>query len=269
MRRQGERAQRITVSTVLINYASPAFRDYQQINAMTAKQFGFDSCRCFGPEDIDPEFYKSHREILSNPRGAGFWLWKPYLVERCLREMRTGDFLLYSDATIHFVNPIEPMLDTMEKCGLDILILGESFSESQFTKRDAFLLMDADSARISSTPQRFASAVMLRNSPFTLEFCRDWLSFCEDPRILTDAPNCRGKDNYPDFAAHRHDQSVFSVLSKLQRLEVPSLNYLAEGLPDRGSQIINHPRVQLSPREVLVRLLAQNVLRTSNLSALN
>jgi len=34
----------------------------------------------YGPNDIDNEFKKKNIEILSQKRGNGYWLWKPYFI---------------------------------------------------------------------------------------------------------------------------------------------------------------------------------------------
>ena len=47
----------------------------------------------------DTAFWEKHGNfILSNPRGYGYWIWKPYLIQQKLLEIPDGDILLYSDA---------------------------------------------------------------------------------------------------------------------------------------------------------------------------
>src|SRR6266481_3698212 len=46
-----------------------------------------------------PEF-KQHREFVEkNPRGWGYWLWKPFLIRSYFRSLKEGDILLYLDDT--------------------------------------------------------------------------------------------------------------------------------------------------------------------------
>ncbi|MEM7635776.1 MAG: hypothetical protein AAF299_14520 [Pseudomonadota bacterium] len=256
------------MKTVLITYASDAFAPWQKICTVTGQRFGFDVCHALGPKDIEPEFALRHATTLQHDRGAGYWLWKPYFVQRMLADMTEGDILVYADAATHFVNPVTPMISALERHSLDLLILGEGFSEAQYTKRDAFVLMDADTKPFTQTPQRFASSFMLRKSGWAVDFMKRYLICAEDRRILTDEDNVCGLPDYPDFIAHRHDQSIFSLLSKQEGVPVVVKDMIVEGLPDRAEQIINHTRSRMAPIDIIRDLMAQGVLSPNDLPAL-
>mmetsp|Transcript_25837 Transcript_25837/g.55977 ORF Transcript_25837/g.55977 Transcript_25837/m.55977 type:complete len:122 (+) Transcript_25837:65-430(+) len=55
----------------------------------------------------------------------------------------------------------------------------------------------------------------MRNGPAARHFVSEWLELCTDVRALGDGPNELGKDNVEPFREHRHDQSIYSLLSKL------------------------------------------------------
>lgn len=253
---------------VLISYADSPFAPYQTINLLTGERFGFDECHAYGPRDIDADFAHRHAATLRQRRGAGLWLWKPYILVAALAKLSYGDILFYADAATHFVNPIDPMLAALDRYELDLLILGEGFSEAEYTKRDAFVIMDADTPSIVGSPQRFASCFMLRKSPWTETFLQRYLSYSEEERILTDQDNRCGLPNYPGFITHRHDQSVFSLLSKLDSVPVVVGDMIVEGLPDRSHQIINHTRNHLTPAAIVRHLLIQGILSPADLPRL-
>jgi hypothetical protein len=256
------------MKTVLVNFANALFAPYQVINSLTGRRFGFDECRSFGPEDIDDAFARRNAETLGASRGAGYWLWKPYVVAKTLEELVDGDIVFYADSATHFVNSIDPMVDLLDRSALDLLILGEGFVEAQYTKRDAFVLMQLDDESYVRSPQRFASCFMVRRSPWSSNFLAQYLTFAENDRILTDRSNQCGLPNYPDFVGHRHDQSIFSLLSKKNRIPIVAADVIVEGLPARDSQIINHTRRHKSPGEIVRYLLAQGVLSAADLKDL-
>lgn len=256
------------MKTVLVSYASADFAAYQAICSLTGRRFGFDACRSFGPADIDADFASRNAATLSSARGAGYWLWKPYVVAKMLAELDDGDVLFYADAAVHFVNPIAPLVAQLDKHHLDLLILGEGFVEAQYTKRDAFVLMGADEGRFVQTPQRFASCFMVRKSAWSDDFITRYLDYAEDDRILTDIPNECDLSDYPGFVAHRHDQSIFSLLSKRCEIPVVVENVVAEGLPRRGAQIINHTRSRRTPKEIATYLLVEGIVSVADLATL-
>jgi hypothetical protein len=267
MRRSRARLRSTAVKVVAISYADAAFAGYQRVWALSAGHAGFDEIRALGPVDLDSEFATRHSGTLACSRGAGSWLWKPYAIARTLAGLDDGDVLFYSDSAAHFVGSIDHIVQCMDDAGLDVLLLGEAFLESQYTKRDAFILMGCDSDRFAKTPQRFASFIALRKSTFSMGFAARYLAYCEDARILTDRPNEMGLPNYQGYIDHRHDQSVLSLLSKQDDLAVPSTSFVAEGLARPSGQVMNHTRTHHTPTAVLHHLLAIGVLGVSDIAA--
>ena len=78
----------------------------------------------------------------------------------------------------------------------------------QYSKRDAFLLLDAEERR--DNLQFMASVVLIRRTPFAQRFRDRWLAISQDARAITDADNTLGRPNFPEFRDHRHDQSMLS-----------------------------------------------------------
>src|SRR5262245_10922235 len=96
--RQRRRGRSCSVN-VLLNYANERFAQVQRRNCETGLAVGgFDRVQAYGPADIDPEFAAKNRHILSQPRGNGYWLWKPYFIARTLESLEHGDWLFYCDA---------------------------------------------------------------------------------------------------------------------------------------------------------------------------
>ena len=86
--------------------------------------------------------------------------------------------------------------------------------EKTYTKRDAFILMDADTPYYYDTNQYMAGIQIYKKTKHTIKFIQEYLHYSQDQRIVTDDPNTLGKENYPGFKDNRHDQTVFSLLIK-------------------------------------------------------
>ena len=208
------------MATFLINYADGRFYESQQLNIKTGLEVaGFDRAIPLNRRSLDPVFCAENRDILSQPRGAGYWLWKPYLIWRVMREqLSEGDVLFYSDSGCHFVAPIAPVVDILhaqprEKPVL-LFTLPPSDTNAAWTKRDCFHFMGLDMPPYPGLPPIMGSFVLCRKSPFSLAFVQEWLRYAQDRRCLTDEPNVCGLPNYPEFRDHRHDQSILSLLAR-------------------------------------------------------
>ena len=125
------------------------------------------------------------------------------------------------------MNEIRYLIDCMEREGQDIMVfsLQNEMLERKYTKRDAFILMECDSPEFTDTPQSIGGYVILKKTEFARKFIAEDLKFAQDERIITEQENTLGYDNYPEFIAHRHDQSVWSLMIKkygIKRFRDPS-----------------------------------------------
>jgi len=204
---------------VLINYADCNFKTSQQLNSKTGLEVGgFDRVISYGPKDIDPLFRRKNRKILAEKRGAGYWLWKPYIINKTLNSMKEKDWLFYADTDSYFINTVDYLIQTAQEFALDMLVFEVPYLEQVYTKRDAFLLMNCDKPEYTDTRQRESGFILMRRSQLTLDFVKEWQYYCLDERIVTDIPNTMGIPNYPEFIENRHDQSVLSLLLAISQL---------------------------------------------------
>ena len=89
---------------IAINYANESFQKAQKLNLETALQWGADKVIGYTPEDMDDEFREKNKEILSAKKGNGYYLWKPYFLNKAYQELKDGDYLIYTDAGSVYVN---------------------------------------------------------------------------------------------------------------------------------------------------------------------
>lgn len=198
-----------------ITYCDEAFAKSARLNAWTAVHVGRASAaRIYTVQDIDADYYQKHQDIFSQPRGAGYWLWKPYVILKALEELEWNDYLMYADAGVLYCSPVLPMKQQLEKDGQDIYFASNFWTSAYWTKRDAYVLMDCDTPEYYSAQDVAAGYMLIRKTPEAIQFIRQWQSYMEDSRILTDLPSTCGKPELPQFREHRHDESILMLLVK-------------------------------------------------------
>lgn len=198
-----------------ITYGDKKFEKSKFFNIKTAKEKGkADKVIAYGPEDIDNEFYKNHEDILSMPRGNGYWLWKPYLIMKTLEEINDGDFLCYSDAGLSYKKPVRKLVRVMEENNVCVMPFAADLIERQYSKRDALILTDTDFLECVDSPQAWSGIMLFKNCEEARNIVKQWLDFCCDRRIVTDDENVLGFENYDGFIENRHDQSAWSLTCK-------------------------------------------------------
>ncbi len=204
---------------VHINYSNEIYYKSQLRNTQTALEVGqFDKSIPYSPKDIDRGFYKKNKHILQLKRGNGYWLWKPYIVKKTLEKLNWGDYLYYSDSGSYFTGSIHPLIAHAESVNQDLIVFELRLFEKDWTKRDAFVLMDCDSPKYTDSRQRISGHHLWKKTPFAMQFIGEQLQYSMDERIITDMENQCGLPNYPGFKEHRHDQSIMSLLSKKHNL---------------------------------------------------
>jgi hypothetical protein len=65
--------------------------------------------------NTNPTFVNRNKNILERKRGAGYWLWKPYLIFQELYLALDGDIIVYSDALVNFVANISYLIELTTK----------------------------------------------------------------------------------------------------------------------------------------------------------
>lgn len=198
-----------------ITYGDEKYSYMKRVNQFTAKVFGkADKVCAYGPEDIDVEFKENNKHIFSQGRLGGYCIWKPYVILKALDTLKEGDYCMYLDSGAYYISDLHVLQKQLEKDGTDFLFSSSLLPEKDWTKRDAFVLLDCDSEAVANSHQIEATFLFLRKTQESVAFIKEWLHLMSDARLSTDIENQLGLDNYEGFREHRHDQSVMSLLAK-------------------------------------------------------
>lgn len=206
--------------TYLVNFATPEFfRSRRSLNK-TAIGHGIDEVISYTRENIlGSEFYKENRAILDQKRGAGYWLWKPYVILEALNKVDPGDIVMYSDAGTDVIGSLEPLFKICEREGI-LLFQVHGNKNKYWTKRDCFISMGCDDARYFDSEQVQGGLQLYLCNTRSKKFVTEWLGYCRRDNLITDCPNILGEDNFPGFLEHRHDQSILSLLAAKWNLNI-------------------------------------------------
>jgi hypothetical protein len=190
------------------------FRFRENLLLERYQNMNFDNVFVHTSEEIrDTDFYKEFKHILDQPKGAGYCLWKPYIILEDLNKMDDGDVLVYLDASDNLVGDgLHHIKIAMDKRDYYISNWrGARNKQREKTKKDCFVLMDCDNEFFHNFPQVEAGFVIFKKNQDNVNFINQWLNYCKNENILTDKPNEHG-NNLPEFKNHLYDQSVLTNL---------------------------------------------------------
>ncbi len=161
----------------------------------------------------DPVFWSTHGTFIKeNPRGRGYWIWKPHVILHSLSHMAEGDILIYADAgcTIHSTGAerFKKYVEILRTSPHGILAFSSEHPMHKWTKADTIKALGAES--IADMNGVIATAIILRKCDTSERLIRHWMHLCAHYHLLDDSPSLT--PNHPEFIEHKHDQAIFSLL---------------------------------------------------------
>lgn len=208
-----------------ISYADKVF-DMQLSRICTqAKESNFfNSVTALKPSFLGASFFDRFEDILTQERGAGYWIWKPYLIKKALRVINDNDFLVYLDAgcTINadaekrFIEYID-MLASSEFSAISFKFLDSWRPERNWTFAETFNYFNLDlSSSAANTGQIVATAIVLQKTEHSVFLIDQWMKVLHENKFLfTDEYQSSPANIAQSLIENRHDQSIFSIIRKI------------------------------------------------------
>jgi hypothetical protein len=225
---------------VLLTFLSTNYKQKKNRLVQQARELNFYDQICMMNEnDLDAGFRASHAKYLNpNVRGFGYWAWKPQIIYQKLSELNDGDILQYTDAGCHLnhlgMKRLEEYFDLANTSPSGILafqggIVIEKirfndrdlpvYVEKHWTKSDLLNHLEVEKRQdIINSPQVGAGIIFIKKTGEAMKVIESWLNIIKYNMNLVD--DTKSKINeHENFKEHRHDQSVFSLIIKLNKIK--------------------------------------------------
>ena len=219
----------------LVSFGAP-FYSFSRAHSrvlQNAENFGaFSSINLFSERDIFnfcPEIIP-YKKFLSSTRGYGYWMWKSFLVSRMMVLSSDDDLICYADIGCTFNDA--GIAKFGEYCALTSeygsLCFDLGHLERAYTKMDTYKKVFPETLDHLNTGQRCATTFLLKNTQDNRNIFEEIkkISVENNHFYITDVPS--QEQNHEEFKEHRHDQSVFSLMSKKYKFYcIPDETYWA------------------------------------------
>eukprot|EP00930_Biecheleria_cincta_P034342 TRINITY_DN23749_c0_g1_i1.p1 TRINITY_DN23749_c0_g1~~TRINITY_DN23749_c0_g1_i1.p1 ORF type:complete len:939 (-),score=143.10 TRINITY_DN23749_c0_g1_i1:278-3067(-) len=222
--RQG--GQQRSLHLVAISYAHGCCAKSLKKNQQQALKVGVDEARAYGKADLGPAWVVRNDLILSQKKGAGWWLWKPHLILKTLKDPAVPwnrGIVLWVDAGNYLHANPRPLLESSLQ-GSDVVALRLKWClEADWTSIATLRQMNVSTKyAMVDRPQLGAYFLAFRKTRLSIAFVEEWLRLAEDPVALLGlaaegllrGTTAKQEELAPSFATHQADQSVFSILYK-------------------------------------------------------
>ncbi|MGD0465808.1 MAG: hypothetical protein ABSA84_03865 [Gammaproteobacteria bacterium] len=203
-------------SVYLISYADghEVFFKNQNTLANSAINKGIDFILNYRRAHLDQKFVKQHASILTQKKGAGFWLWKPYVILKTLETIKENDIVIYSDTGLLFREQITPLIKLTKQH--DVILFEydpkEYYGKPIHTaKREILIELDCDTNKCHYGQHVWAGVLLLKNTNKSREFIKKWLKYSCKEEFLTDQLDPKIQQ-HPEFVAPSHDEAILNIL---------------------------------------------------------
>jgi hypothetical protein len=178
----------------------------------------FNSISVYGPKDLDNEFQTRFKDVLNQPRGSGYWIWKVYIINKKLNEIKDGDILIYLDAGCTINKKGErrfyEYIDLLNNNNEGIISFSMPLAEKVWTTTEIFNYFNiSTNSEIANSGQLHSTILIMKKNNKLINIIYNYYKLLyTNPLLFTDYYN-NNQQSY--FIDNRHDQSIFSILRKI------------------------------------------------------
>tara|TARA_B100000989_G_scaffold296589_1_gene280178 strand:- start:261 stop:1124 length:864 start_codon:yes stop_codon:yes gene_type:complete len=168
-------------------------------------------------KDLDKLFVDKYSNILNQQKGAGYWIWKHQIIKQALKEMDENSILIYSDAGSSFnlkgQKRFDQYIEMLNESPFSMIRFKNSNIEKYWTSKEIFNYFNLDiESKFGNTEQYLAGHLIIKNNKDTIEQLHEFEKVISyDVDLITDKYI---NNQISGFKQNRHDQSIFSLISK-------------------------------------------------------
>lgn len=182
-----------------------------------ARRLGAHSTSSWSLRTLPKSFIDSVSPYIHEKRGAGYWLWKPYILSQELSKLNYGDVLVYCDAGCEIdANRSSRFEDYLQQTNSNPFLAFTINQTSKFWVNDATIAYFglSRSSEVLQQKQFEASVVIIKKENESIRILQQWLNIAlERPDLFSDISSAG--TNFEGFREHRHDQAILDILLKL------------------------------------------------------
>jgi len=203
----------------LISYGNDIFtKSKKRLYEEASKCCWFDTITIYGPEYLSEEFKNEFIDLLKQPRGAGFWIWKFDIIKQQLTKIANNDILIYLDAgcsinangKARFIEYIEMLNNSNES----IISFQMPHNERKYTNKELFNHFNMTINDNNGKSGQFVGGILImKNTKKMIKIIDECINVLRTDNLLVTEHYNKNNQCY-DFIDNRHDQSILSLVRK-------------------------------------------------------
>ena len=200
----------------LLSFASSRMGSLHRLRREAERMGCFASIALLSAKDLGADYWAACGDFVRTypSRGYGFWSWKPYVIHRHLAALPQGDVMLYVDAgyslNVEGLDRFKGYVGRASAHPSGWFVFEVGHAIGPYTKRSLLRAHGADDKTVRELPMLQAGCQFIVARPDNVALAKQWYEGMQERALIDDS---HAPDELPGFIAHRHDQSVFSILA--------------------------------------------------------
>ncbi|ADO67379.1 hypothetical protein crov345 [Cafeteria roenbergensis virus] len=176
---------------------------------------------------------------LGTGRGFYWYMWKPFIIYKTLENLEVNDILFYCDAgmtiknntdVINKFNNIIKVCSNKNECSTGIITFittgnPQDRLEYMYNQMDVFNYFNVQkNNRITHTQQIQAGVICICKNKESMKIIKEWYNLIfSNPELFIGDSRVYKHKHSPEligYRDHRHDQSIWSIISKLNNVTI-------------------------------------------------
>lgn len=190
----------------LVSYADGDEVFYQNQHALVQSGInrGIDFFLSYRKSLLDEDFYNKNKSVLDEKSGAGYWLWKPYIILKTLENSPDNSVIIYADSGMIFTSSLVPLIEKTKNFDALLFACDENTYRNLDNATDKKVSEETGADKLNNFknhPQVWGCFMIFKNTIKTREFVKKWLEMCLKTSWL------KGYG----VSSHYHDQSLMAI----------------------------------------------------------
>jgi hypothetical protein len=200
----------------LISYADgdSVFRKNQNMLVFSALNKGFDSFKNYNKSLLGEAFLEKHGEHFQHKKGAGYWIWKPWICLKALEEAPENAIIVYADTGFVFKKPLTKIIELIEHKPIILFEWDPKIDGyiGRITKRDVLNHYNMDTEETRNGPHASGGFLIFKNTPQVRAFFNEWYLMISQIDLVSDEVK-DPQNQHPEFSHHQQDESLLCLLA--------------------------------------------------------
>lgn len=244
----------------IVSYADggDVYVQNQNFLALSAVNQGVDHIHTYGRRHVDSQYIAQHAKTFSKKRGAGYWLWKTYIIQKTLEQASENAVVIYLDGSFCVTQHIQPLVDYVKHHDIAVVVhddLGTTIES--VTQKHTLVGMNCHDEGCRNGRHLLSGVLILRNTPAARAFVKKWKEACEEedlyiprvdnPSATIPEENCQESKR---FEYHLPEESMLSILchqDPTHKNFIPSNEFNKLRVVRWHHRHYHHPRLPLLP----------------------